>query len=141
MAIDTYPAEMNDVSMTAEVTRVKTTPTQRRSRANAVGRVVTLVQQMARTTQGGESKRTLADAGLLRSLGKKPIWEGVWPCLDSLDTVCLRTASMEWNVPEKYGPYGVLLFFLIQKKPAIEPNSEAFNSFLDDGFSCPRVEG
>ena len=36
----------------------------------------------------------MADDGL-RSLG---------------DTVCLRTVSMEWNVPEKHGPHGVLLF-------------------------------
>ena len=61
----------------------------------------------------------MADDGLLRSLGEKPIWEGVWPHLDAMDTVCLRTVSMEWNMPEKYGPHGVLLFFLIQKKPAI----------------------
>ena len=44
--------------------------------------------------------------------------------LDAMDTLCLRTVSMEWNVPEKYGPHGVLFFFLIQKKPAIAPNSE-----------------
>ena len=44
-------AEMNDVSMITEVTSVKTTPTQRRSRVNPVGRVVTLIQQMARTTK------------------------------------------------------------------------------------------
>ena len=76
-----------------------------------------------------------------RSLGKKPIWEGVWPCLDSLDTVCFRTASMKWNVPEKCGPYGVLLFFLVQKKPAIEPNSEVFNSFIGDGFHVAELKG
>ena len=44
-------AEMNDVSMTMEVTSVKTTLTQRRSRVNPVGRVVILVQQMARNTK------------------------------------------------------------------------------------------
>ena len=32
--------------------------------------------------------------------------------------VCLRTASMEWNVPGKYGPQGELFYFLIQKEPA-----------------------
>ena len=32
--------------------------------------------------------------------------------------VCLRTASMEWNVPGKYGPHGELIFFLIQKEVA-----------------------
>ena len=72
----------------------------------------------------------MADDGLLQSLEENPIWEGVLPYLDAMDTVCLRTVSMEWNVPEKYGPHGVLLFFLIRKKPAIVPNSEAFNSFI-----------
>ena len=58
-------AEISDVSMDAEVTSVKTTPTQRRSRVNPVGRMVTLVQQMARKTKeeninehGGWDKRT-----------------------------------------------------------------------------------
>ena len=45
------------------------------------------------------------------------MWEGVWPYLDPMDGVCLRTASMEWNVPGKYGPHGELFFFLIQKEP------------------------
>ena len=62
----------------------------------------------------------MADDGL-RSLGEKPIWEGVLLYLDAMDTVCLRTVSMEWNMPGKCGPHGVLLFFLIQKKPAIVP--------------------
>ena len=65
------------------------------------------------------------------TLGEKPIREGVWPFLDARDTVCLRTVSMEWNMPEKCGPHAVLLFFLIQKKAAIVPNSEAFNSFIE----------
>ena len=75
MAIDTYPAEMNDVSMTTEVTSVKTTPTQRRSRASAVGRVVTLVQQIARTTQGGESQRTLRWGQTRQSEIDRKDWE------------------------------------------------------------------
>ena len=33
-----------------------------------------------------------------------------------MDSVCLRTASMEWNVPGKYGPHGELFFFLNQKE-------------------------
>ena len=69
-----------------------------------------------------------------------PIWEGVWPYLDAIDTVCLRTVSMEWNVPEKYEPHGVLFTFLIRKKPAIVPNSEAFNSFIGDGFRVPELK-
>ena len=54
----------------------------------------------------------------------KPIWEGVRLYLDPMDSVCLRTASMEWNVPGKYGPHGELLFFLIQKEPATEQVGE-----------------
>ena len=48
---------------------------------------------------------------------------------------------MEWNVPQKHRPYGVLLCFLIEKKPAIVPNSEAFNSFIGDGFQVPELKG
>ena len=84
----------------------------------------------------------MAADGFFRSLGEKPVWEGVWPCLDSMDTVCLRAASMEGNVPAKYVPHGELLFFLILEKPTIEPNSEAFDSSSGmDGFQVPRVEG
>ena len=69
----------------------------------------------------------MAAVGFLRSLWEKPIWDGVWPYSDPMDTVCLRTASMEWNVPGKYGPQCELFFFLIQKEPAIAPNSETFS--------------
>ena len=61
--------------------------------------------------------------------------------MDAMDTVCFRTVSMEWNVPEKYGPHAVLFFFLIQKKPAIVPNSDAFNSFIGDGSQGPELKG
>ena len=36
----------------------------------------------------------------------KPLWESVWPYLDPLDSVRLRTASTHWNVPRKYGRHG-----------------------------------
>ena len=36
--------------------------------------------------------------------------------------VCLRTASVEWNVTGKYGPHGELFFFLVQEELAIAPN-------------------
>ena len=46
-------------------------------------------------------------------------------------SVCLRTVSMEWNVPKSMGRT-VLFFHLTQKKkPSIVPNCEAF---------IPRVE-
>ena len=35
--------------------------------------------------------------------------------------------SVEWNEPGKYGPNGELFFFLIQKEPATEPDSETFS--------------
>ena len=61
----------------------------------------------------------------LRSLAEKPICEGVWPYLDAMDTVRLRTVSMEWNMPEKYGPHGVLLFFASKDEHA---NSSSENN-------------
>ena len=45
----------------------------------------------------------MASVGFLQSLWEKPIWEGVWSCLGPMDSVCLRTASLEWNVPGKNG--------------------------------------
>ena len=48
-----------------------------------------------------------------------------------MDSVCLRTASMEWNVPGKYGPHGELVFFLIQKEPATVPDGETFSLFIN----------
>ena len=57
----------------------------------------------------------MAAVGFLQNLWGKPIWEGVWPCMDPMDSVCLRTASMEWNVPGKYGRMASSFFFLIEK--------------------------
>ena len=69
--------------------------------------------------------------------GEKTVWEGVWPYLDPMDSVCLCTASMEWNVPGKYGPHGEPFFFVIQKEPPIAPNSETFSLFINPGISFP----
>ena len=79
----------------------------------------------------------MAGDGFLKSLWEKPIWEGVWPYLDPWDSVCLRTASVEWNVPGKYGPHGELFLFLIQKEPATVPGSETFSPFLSADISTP----
>ena len=38
-------------------------------------------------------------------------------------------------------PHGELLFLLMQKKPAFVPDSEAFNSFIGDGFPVPELKG
>ena len=49
-----------------------------------------------------------------------PLWEEVlWPLLDAWDSVRLRTASTQWNVPGRYGPYGELFFFLLKKEPMV----------------------
>ena len=45
------------------------------------------------------------------------------------------------NVPGKCGLHGELIFFLIQTEPAIEPDSEAFNSFIGDGFQVSELKG
>ena len=71
----------------------------------------------------------MAGVGFLQSLWEKPIWEGVWPCLDPMDCACLRIASVEWNVSGKYGTHGELFFFLIQKEPVTVPVSETFSPF------------
>ena len=78
-----------------------------------------------------EEALPVAGVGFLERLWEKPIWEGVWPYLDPMDRVCLRTASMEWNAPGKYGPHGELFFFLIQKEPATVPGNEAFSPFFN----------
>ena len=80
-------------------------------------------------------------SGLVPELWGKPLWEKVWPFLDACDSVRLRTASTQWNIAGKYGPHGGLLFFLIQKKPALVPDSEALNSFIGDGFRVPELRG
>ena len=83
----------------------------------------------------------MAGVGFLRSLWEKPTWEGVWPHLDPIDSVCLCTASLEWNVPGKYGPRGELFFFLIQKEQATAPSSETCSPLINADirtllFSC-----
>ena len=63
--------------------------------------------------------------------GKSRSGRAFWPCLDSMDSVCSRTASVEWNGPGKYGPHGELFFFLIQKKPATDQVGETCSSFFN----------
>ena len=77
----------------------------------------------------------MAGVGFLQSFREKPIWEGVWPYLDPMDCVCLRTASMEWNMPEKYGPHGELFFFLMQKSPLV---CETFSPLFNADICTPR---
>ena len=48
-----------------------------------------------------------------------------------MDSVCLRTASMEWSVPGRYGLHGELFFFLIRKEPALAPVDETFSPFCE----------
>ena len=78
-------------------------------------------------------RSAMVGAGFLQSLWEKPIWAGVWPYLDPMDSVCFRTASMEWNVPGKYGPHGESFFFLIQK----EPGSDTLSPFINADIRTP----
>ena len=71
----------------------------------------------------------MAGVGFLRCLWEKPIWEGVWPYLDPMDSVCLRTASKAWNVPGNYGPHGELFFLQVQKELAL-PGTHCFFKHL-----------
>ena len=49
-----------------------------------------------------------------------PLWEEVlWPFLDALDSLRLRTTSTQWNVPGRYGPYCELFFFFLTKEPMV----------------------
>ena len=81
----------------------------------------------------------MAVVGFLQSLWEKPIWEGVWPYSEPMDSVyvCFRTASVEWSAPGKYGPHGELFFFLIQKELAIVPDSETFSPFINPDIHTP----
>ena len=54
-----------------------------------------------------------------------------------MDSVCLRTASVEWNVPAKYGPHDELFFFLIKREPATMPGSETFSLFFTADIRAP----
>ena len=84
------------------------------------------------------------------------------------DSVRLRTTSSQWNIPGTYPPYGELFFFLlekeplvlrelsrlgpsirphgelllllVQKEPTLVPDSEAFNSYIGDGFLIPELK-
>ena len=67
---------------------------------------------------------SLVEGAIPNGRREKPNWEGVWAYLDPMDSVCLRTASVEWNVPGKYGPHGELFFFLIQEELATVPAIE-----------------
>ena len=98
-----------------------------------------------------------------------PLWEEVlWPFLDASDSVRPRTTSTQWNDPGRYGPDGELFFFLLenearvlrelsrlgpsirphgelllllmQKKPTFVPDSEAFDSYIGDGFLVPELK-
>ena len=71
----------------------------------------------------------MVHVGFIESLWEKPIWEfgPTWNPMDSVCCVYSRTASMESNVPGKYGPHGELFFFLIQKEPALAPVDETFS--------------
>ena len=80
----------------------------------------------------------MAGVGFLQSLWQKQIRKGIWPYLDPMDGVCLRTASMEWTLPGKYGQ-GELFFFLIQKERASMLGSETVSPFLNADIRTPLL--
>ena len=67
---------------------------------------------------------------ILRKMLEGPFWEGVWLCLDSWDSVRLRTLSTYWNVPQKYGPHGEVNFFLINKEPVVASDDVSSNPLV-----------
>ena len=69
-------------------------------------------------------------SGMVPELLGKPLWEKVWPYLDPWDSVRLRTASTQWNVPGKCGPHGGLFFFLIQKEQVVASNEVLPNPYV-----------
>ena len=79
----------------------------------------------------------MASVGFLQSLWEEPIWEGVWPYLDPMDSVFLRTASTEWKVSGKCGPHVEHFFFLIPKEPATVPVGETFSPFFNADIRTP----
>ena len=95
-----------------------------------------MLEVWARELCGGSFRQWSALASS-QSLWEKPICEGVWPYLDPMDSVCLRTASMEWNVPGKYGTLGELFFFLIKKEPATMPGCETLSPFVNADIRTP----
>ena len=95
---------------------------------------------------------------MLEGLGPSALWRSVpqWPLLALsevcgksrsgrafgptwilMDSVCVRTASVVWHVPGKYGPHGELFFFRIQKEPATVQDSETFSPFFNADIRAP----
>ena len=52
----------------------------------------------------------------------------------------LRAAAMEWNEPKKYGPYGELLFFLMQKEPEPLQGKKSVGSLFEADFRFLLLE-
>ena len=74
-----------------------------------------------------------AGAKFLQKMWEGPFWEGVWPCLDPMDGVCLRPAS--WERPEEVRAARRALF--------LPHEEEAFLPYKGSGVqarvSCTRV--
>ena len=82
---------------------------------------------------------TMACGNFLQRLWKKPIWEGVWPYVDPWDIVCLRTASVEWNVAAKYWPHGELFFLLEDESVSSSVSQE--NNVCNDALHAIGLYG
>ena len=87
--------------------------------------VENLIKVSARVLGGRSVLQWLALVFLPKFLGKADLG-GRLAHLFPMDSVCLHTASMVWNVPGKYGPHGELLSLLIEE-PATMLDSETFS--------------
>ena len=97
---------------------------------------VEILYQRSRPQCLAEGCLVMAGLGFIQSLWEKPIWEGVWLCLDWIVCVCaqrprkgMRQGSM--------GRMASFFFFLFQKEPATEPIGETFSPFYNADIRTP----
>ena len=132
-----YDPESEDNILVRDKTRLALSKDHLRDPIVALDKVLKCVESSCSKVLARVLREGAFSIGFLLSLWEEPIWEGVWPYLDPMDSVCLRTASMEWNVPRKDGPHGELFFFLIQKEPATLPGSETFSPCFNADIRNP----
>ena len=70
--------------------------------------------------------------GVVPELWSKPLWEKVWPFLDAWDSVRLRTASTQWNIPGK---------LFDSEEAGICARQRGLQLFHLGWLSSPRVDG
>ena len=80
-------------------------------------------------------------SGLVPELRGKPLWGKRLAFSGRVRQCAFAHSFHAVKHLREYGPHGELLFFLIQKKRAFVPDSEAFNSFIGHGFRIPELRG